>query len=224
MNTAIPTLAELRHLLTTLSPDDAAKVADCDNRPADETIKLGDVTVTMLLLYIAQEAGDTARRYEQEAARLALDSVPRSARMALRGALAAPPVSLTLDDCAKLHATGAVELHGRRYDSADVRVALDPPPEYLAIFPAHWGRGLTPDEALQVARKHGGRGRDYFILRMPSGAHSSRVDEHGGQRWRWAPDADRSAKPIAIAARGRGRNFATLHYAHTIAVRDGNDR
>jgi hypothetical protein len=87
---------------------------------------------------------------------------------------------------------------------------LAPPVVFVAMFPHQWGKGPTPEHAIKQARKAGGRGRDYFVKRLPNGAREVWVDDSGGIRWTWALDADpgTGTEPVkvpVVLASGKGR-------------------
>lgn len=56
---------------------------------------------------------------------------------------------------------------------------------YVCLYPHCWGRGNTPEEAKQAARKAGGRGTEWYIKLLPEDVTEVYVDGMGGICWSW---------------------------------------
>jgi hypothetical protein len=60
---------------------------------------------------------------------------------------------------------------------------------YVTLYPYSWGRGRTPEESKQAAKKAGGRGKAWFTKVLPEGAGEPWVDNFGGICWTDGPSS-----------------------------------
>lgn len=54
---------------------------------------------------------------------------------------------------------------------------------YITFFPHHWGRGNSPTASKKAAIKAGGRGTNWYTVRLPLGASDPYVNNLGMLYW-----------------------------------------
>lgn len=62
----------------------------------------------------------------------------------------------------------------------------EPPPctdRFVCLFRHSWGRGATAEDAIQQARRNGGKGKDYIVFSIPEGGTNLAVDPLGRIWW-----------------------------------------
>ena len=70
---------------------------------------------------------------------------------------------------------------------------------YITVYPFKWGRGHSPEESKKVARKVGGRGTEWYTVRLPEHVQQPTFDGFGFN-WTWPEDWTEAQRDAAQAA------------------------
>lgn len=74
----------------------------------------------------------------------------------------------------------------KKQSHASNPTTVEPPPctdRFVCLFRYSWGRGATAEEAIKVARRNGGKGKDYGVYCVPEGGTNVVVDPMGRVWW-----------------------------------------